>query len=132
MCMCYMWNIYGDFICTPMSFTCDFEGFWTFIFLTFGSSPHVYDLPRCPQAKIIISKPLMFVLKLKHGERFISFIISHTNVKQHALPSHVHKLYSFEALIHNLIVHQTTIHLVNKWSYVNVFFSKNKQFAWKG
>jgi hypothetical protein len=56
----------------------------------------------------------MFVLKVKHGERFISFIISHINVKQQALPSHVHKLYSFEALIQNLIVHQATIHLVNE------------------
>jgi hypothetical protein len=50
--------------------------------------------------KIKTPKPLIFVLKLKHGERFISFIISHTNVKQYTLPSHVHKLYSFETLIH--------------------------------
>jgi len=64
--------------------------------------------------KYQISKPLTFVLKLKHGETFISFIISHTNIKQNTLPSHVHKLFTFEALIHNLIVHQTTIHLVNK------------------
>jgi hypothetical protein len=28
-------------------------------------------------------------------------------------------------------VHQATFHLINKWSHVNVFFSKNKQFAWR-
>ncbi len=136
MCMWYMCNIYGDFICTSMSFTHDFEGFWTFIFWHLGVHPMFMTYQDAlrqkknkKKNKYQISKPLTFVLKLKHGETFISFVISHTTIKQHALPSHVHKLFTFVNTQPNYASNHNSFS--KQMITCKCIFSKNKQFAWR-